>query len=259
MEVVRVEKNSNYTVISNYHLRDNRLKFQHVGLMTFLLSLPDSWNFSVSGLDAIRRESKNTINSILKDLEEFGYVKKRQIRNENGTFAHTEYIVYEQPYLKNCDVVEPYPKKPYTEKPYPDFCTQINTNKINTNKSISKKESRKSFNDIIDCNFENAEIRELLRAFLQLRFAKGKTTIDKSLQLLLDKLKKMSKDNDDIAIKIIKQSLEKGWTDFYELKDKKTKPAEKKKVKTNQFNNFQQRNYTKEELDEWEIRMLTSK
>lgn len=258
MAIVRVEKTANYTVMSNYHLREKDMSLKAIGLLSFMLSLPDSWDYSVSGLTAVRKESRSTINSILQELENFGYLERRKLR-KNGVFQGVEYIVHEKPCTKNYDTVAPCTKNPHTEKPYTENCTQINTKEISTYKNISKKESRKSFNDIIDCNFENTEIRELLRAFLQLRFAKGKTTIDKSLQLLLDKLKKMSKNNDDIAIKIIKQSLEKGWTDFYELKDKKTKPAEKKKVKTNQFNNFHQREYTKKELDEWEIRMLTSK
>lgn len=247
MAIVRVPKVGNYTIMSNYHLRDKNLGLSARGLMCWMLSCPDNWDFTVTGMVKLLKEGKDAINTALRELEKYGYVERRRTRDAKGVFKGIEYIIHEEPKAENPQVDNPLMENPQ------QIITKLNNNYIKE----GKKESRKSFNDIIDCNFKNTEIRELLRAFLQLRFAKGKTTIDKSLQLLLDKLKKMSKNNDDIAIKIIKQSLEKGWTDFYELKDKKTnKPTEKKKVKTNQFNNFHQREYTKEEMNNLELRLL---
>ena len=56
MAVFRVAKNSNYTVMSNYHLRDTRLSLKAVGLLSKILSLPEKWNYSVEGLVKICRE-----------------------------------------------------------------------------------------------------------------------------------------------------------------------------------------------------------
>lgn len=50
MPVFRVEKNSNYTTMCNYHLRDQGLSLKGKGLLSMLLSLPDTWNYSVRGL-----------------------------------------------------------------------------------------------------------------------------------------------------------------------------------------------------------------
>ena len=47
MPVFRVEKNSNYTTMCNYHLRDQGLSLKGKGLLSMLLSLPDTWNYSV--------------------------------------------------------------------------------------------------------------------------------------------------------------------------------------------------------------------
>lgn len=49
MPVFRVEKNSNYTTMCNYHLRDQGLSLKGKGLLSMLLSLPDTWNYSVRG------------------------------------------------------------------------------------------------------------------------------------------------------------------------------------------------------------------
>lgn len=53
MPVFRVEKNSNYTTMCNYHLRDQGLSLKGKGLLSMLLSLPDTWNYSVRGLSSI--------------------------------------------------------------------------------------------------------------------------------------------------------------------------------------------------------------
>lgn len=47
MSVFRVERNRNYTVMSNYHLRDRRLSLKAKGLLSQMLSLPDDWDYSI--------------------------------------------------------------------------------------------------------------------------------------------------------------------------------------------------------------------
>ena len=50
MAKFKIEKNSNYTVMSNYHLRDKKLSYKAKGLLSFMLSLPDNWDYSINGL-----------------------------------------------------------------------------------------------------------------------------------------------------------------------------------------------------------------
>ena len=44
MAVFRVQKTQNYTVMSNYHLNDKALSLKAKGLLSLMLSLPDSWD-----------------------------------------------------------------------------------------------------------------------------------------------------------------------------------------------------------------------
>ena len=46
MAVFRVEKNHNYTVMSNYHLRDTALTLKAIGLLSKMLSLTDEWDYT---------------------------------------------------------------------------------------------------------------------------------------------------------------------------------------------------------------------
>ena len=61
MAVFRVEKNANYTTMCNYHLRDQTLSLKAKGLLSMLLSLPDTWHYSVRGLAAISLEGVDGI------------------------------------------------------------------------------------------------------------------------------------------------------------------------------------------------------
>ena len=50
MAVFRVEKNRDYTVIANHHLRDKTLSLKAKGLLALMLSLPEGWDYSTNGL-----------------------------------------------------------------------------------------------------------------------------------------------------------------------------------------------------------------
>ena len=76
MPVFRVKKNQNYTTMCNHHLRDQKLSLKGKGLLSMLLSLPDTWNYSVRGLAAIVPDGVDGIMTALKELEQLGYKQK---------------------------------------------------------------------------------------------------------------------------------------------------------------------------------------
>ena len=95
--VFRVQKTKNYTVMSNYHLRDKRLSLKAKGLLSQMLSLPDDWNYTAKGLAAINKETFNTIREIILELENAGYIVRRQKRRKSGEWNRMEYDIYEIP------------------------------------------------------------------------------------------------------------------------------------------------------------------
>ena len=46
MPVFRVERTHDYTVMSNFHLKDKRLSLKAKGLLSQMLSLPDDWDYT---------------------------------------------------------------------------------------------------------------------------------------------------------------------------------------------------------------------
>lgn len=97
MPVFRVEKTKDYTVMSNYHLRDKSISLKAKGLLSQMLSLPPEWDYTLQGLAYINKEGINSVREGVKELENAGYIKRRRTRDAKGMFVGTEYVIREQP------------------------------------------------------------------------------------------------------------------------------------------------------------------
>lgn len=99
MSVIKVNKTKDYSVMSNYHLRDKNLSLKAKGLLSVMLSLPEDWNYSVSGLVSICIESETAVENALKELKDNGYVIVEKImpdKTSSGRIEY-EYNIYERP------------------------------------------------------------------------------------------------------------------------------------------------------------------
>ena len=137
MSVFKITKNNNYTVMSNYHLRDKNLSYKAKGLLSFMLSLPDNWDYSMRGLEKISKENIKAIRTILQELEKNKYLVRTRKQGEYGRFYY-DYSIYETPY----DLV-PYYQKGYADNGHSPKDIQINTNIINTKEKIDKDDKTK--------------------------------------------------------------------------------------------------------------------
>ena len=114
--VFRVEKTANYTVMSNTHLKDRRLSYKSKGLLSVILSLPPDWDYTITGLAVIAADGVDSVKTAIKELEQYGYVTRTQLRDERGRMAQNEYRVYENP-TDNPDYVSPEQVSPEQDAP----------------------------------------------------------------------------------------------------------------------------------------------
>lgn len=159
MAIFRVERTRDYTVMCNHHLKDMNLSLKAKGLLSMMLSLPDTWNYTTRGLAAICKEGVDAIGSTVRELEAAGYIIRRLLRGANGRITDTEYIIYEQPRggpdtpppgPSGSDAPPPHTGGPDAPSPHTDFSyaagscaagpdakttTQLNTYPENTNRS----------------------------------------------------------------------------------------------------------------------------
>lgn len=142
MAVFRVERTRDYTVMSNYHLRDKRISLKAKGLLSQMLSLPEDWDYTLTGLASINKESKDAIRSAVNELEDTGYIKRYQKVDKGGKFSGNEYVIYERPVDstgKASALEKPSSENPTTDKttagkPLSENPTQINTKEENTDR-----------------------------------------------------------------------------------------------------------------------------
>lgn len=139
--VFRIEKKANYTVMSNHHLRNRELSLKAKGLLSVMLSLPEEWDYTLSGLSAISKESVDAIRTAINELENLGYIHREQLRDERGRLAHNEYLVYECP----------------EDNPYFDF-DNTNVDTATTNPTSGRSCPKKTPpTKVADDNTENAD------------------------------------------------------------------------------------------------------
>ena len=149
MAVFRIERTRDYTVMSNHHLRNEKLSLKAKGLLSMMLSLPEDWNYTTRGLAKICKEGVDAIGGALRELETAGYIVRHQLRDRQGRISDTEYVIYEQPQPKKPDTPQPDTDSPDTEnpdmeKPDTEKPAELNIEKSNTQKSITHGSSTDS-------------------------------------------------------------------------------------------------------------------
>ena len=158
MGIIRVKKDSNYSVINNTGLKDERLSWKAKGILAYALTLPDDWTFHISELARHAKDGEDSLRTGFKELKELGYVKRYPVRDGNTKkITRWDTEIYEtpqrnMPQVENQDVV----------KPYEENQKLLNTNRLNTNKrnnndydDMDKLESRVFINERVkvSCNF----------------------------------------------------------------------------------------------------------
>ena len=138
MAIIRVQHTKDYTVMANFHLRDRNLSLKAKGVMSFMLSLPDTWDFSMEGLAICSKDGVDSVRSALKELEDSGYLVRSRARDEKGKVGKAIYDLYEKPALEKPILENPIQEKPILDKPILEKQAQINTNEINTNELNTK-------------------------------------------------------------------------------------------------------------------------
>jgi hypothetical protein len=135
MEIIRVKRETDYTVVSNVYLKDPNLSLRAKGLFTLVLSFPVGWQLSVNGLLAITTEGRDAVKNTIKELIEKGYCSIAKVRGESGKFSENEYTFFESPFTE----------KPSTVKPSTVKRTQLNTDLIKDLSNNKYKEKIEKF------------------------------------------------------------------------------------------------------------------
>lgn len=205
MSIFRINKTNNFTVMSNYHFKEKKMSLKAKGLLSLMLSLPDDWDYSISGLATLSKDGKDSIMSALSELEKFGYLTRTRLTDEKGRFAGVEYNIFEQPQQENPVSEKPNSANENAEKPNSEKPAQLNTNSINhlNNKLFMEL----STNDL--------GLLELYQQYIQVREDMNSPLTETSLEKLISRAKRLSNNNIRVEKVLLETAIINGWKNVY--------------------------------------------
>ena len=242
MAIIRANKNKNYTVMSNVHLKDTNLSLKAKGILSMILSLPDDWNYSIEGLKSICRENETAIKSALNELKEFGYlvVTKLPPSKKNGGKFEYVYNIYEVPQdaenqdIENQDIenqgvenlpIENHPLYKILNKPN---TKELNTKELNTKEKRKKEERTRGYDEILS-EIEPKDLRDLYLEYIKMRKLIKSPMTDRALAMLISRVDKIEPDNIERKKQMLETAIMNNWKNVYPIKDEEK--AEEKEPK----------------------------
>lgn len=210
MSIMRVHKTANFTVMSNHHFKEKKMSLKAKGLLSLMLSLPDDWNYSISGLVTLSKDGKDSVMSALSELEKFGYLKRTKITNSKGQFSGIEYDIFEQPQQEIPIAENPISAKSHAENPPQLNTKELNTNESNTNNSIYIE----SFANILN-NIKDIELRNLYIEYIEMRQEIEAPMTKRGLEMLINRNERLS--NFDLALQkaLLEAAILNQWKNVY--------------------------------------------
>lgn len=170
MAILRKSNKEQYTSIPQGIFRDKRLSLKDIGLLTCMLSLPDNWEFSENGLEAIfPNDGITSIRSGLKKLEQTGYLLRKRKHGEKGKFDGIVWYLSDTPYLGFPKMDNPKLEKPNSEKPNSENQPQSNTKQSNTKESNTKEEYSCMFEAFWKAYPRKEKKQDAKKAFMKLK------------------------------------------------------------------------------------------
>lgn len=234
MSIMRVHKTSNFTVMSNYHFKEKDMSLKAKGLLSLMLSLPDDWNYSISGLVRLSKDGKDSVMSALAELEKFGYLTRSKVINEKGQFSGMEYNIFEEPQRDNPVAEKQHAEKPNSVKSNSDNPPQLNTNKLNTN--LIKKTKNKILNKgedgiLLECQeilnqINDIELRNLFVDYVDMRKTTGSPMTKRALSMLIDRCARIANFDIELQKEMIEAAVINNWKSVYLPKDEKPQKKE---------------------------------
>ena len=204
MSVIRVHKTANFTVMSNHHFKEKKMSLKAKGLLSLMLSLPDDWDYSVSGLTTLSKDGKDSVMTALAELEKFGYLTRERVVNSKGQFAGIEYNIFEEP-QKNPVAEKPISANTNEGKPIAENPAQLNTYLI-------KYLENKLCNEL---NTKDLELLELYKEYIEMRGNINAPLTENGLERLVERCKRLSKGNVRIEKILLENAIINNWKNVY--------------------------------------------
>lgn len=240
---IRRGKTKGFFTLYRDSAQDDRLSLEARGLFALMMSLPENWEYSVSGLAVKAGCGKDRIRRILGELQDVGYLIREQSHDSGGKFSGNIYVLQDEapPLSGKPDNGEQGEMPPLSgntvngenrqrETPSSVFPTQKNIDlkeeEIKKPPKAPKGGRRPSKYDLAEdakpllrayCG-EDQELARALADLIEIRRDIRAINSKKAIKLLLDKLDELSKNSREMKLALIRQSIENSWKSVFPLK-----------------------------------------
>lgn len=97
-DICRRVRRRAFTQIDNEPINDPDLRYEDIGLLTYVMSKPNDWVIYKTELITSHGNGRESVAGILKRLEAKGYLLIVRHRNSSGQFTNNEYVFTDIPY-----------------------------------------------------------------------------------------------------------------------------------------------------------------
>ena len=232
-----IEPISRFKKVDISLIENERIDCTTLGVYTKLIVLGKKWNLNVRGLRKHLGLSDVKVRKSLSLLEQEGYIVRTPCRNEKGQLVGWDYAIYPTPVSEDerskagAGKDTPNSDLPSTPKSaHSDIGGLINNRiketidlnnreKETISKDIVKKEEAPTNRMNIPLPFECKELRSLWKELMT--YPEWKKKSAHAIELRVKTLTRLSRGDVDYCLAIVRQTLQKGWIDFYDVKDYK--------------------------------------
>ena len=157
--IKRTKRKANLTIINNEIFQSERMSIEAIGLLCYILSLPDDWIIHKTQLMQKFKIGRDKMNKLFNEIKQDGYLCCVDLIKEKGKFKGTSYVFYDES-QKETVYVFPVTGEPFTEK-QPLLSTNTILSNNNTKENTDKFDKSLKVEPLI--KEDNPEAHALLK------------------------------------------------------------------------------------------------
>ena len=240
---IRSGRKRGFVVLFRSAAQDQRLSLEARGLFALMISLPDDWEYTVSGLAVKAGCGREKVRRLLRELQDVGYLIREQSHDAGGRFAGNVFALQDEapPLPENPSNGEPESaplpgntgngETRQREKPSAGFPPQQNID-LTENRDLteppkapraggrrSKYELAEDAKPILQAYVgDDRELHRALGAFVQQRVELRAINSARAIRMLLRELDRLSGGRREDKLLLIQQSMASSWKSVFPLR-----------------------------------------
>ena len=225
---------TNFTQVPNEILNSQDLSWKAKGLWAYMAGKPEGWQFTLKGMASQCKDSYTATNGALKELLQFRLIERKVVMTKDGKKCF--YSIYEKPNMEKPNMEKPNMEKPNMESQSLEsqawktdvysntnisnkekvILKESNTDKLDKKKKVNKKEQLQKNYEIVCEEFEDEELRQSWRDFLEMRLEQhNKTYTEKGIRLKIKEFKNSINGDIELGKAALDQAVAENWMGWH--------------------------------------------